>query len=169
MSKAEKVGIKTETPSTMEAVVKRLNDLEAKLRRYSDNWKKFAATHLGVDAQDGAIKGSVRVAVLIGVLVCALVGVAVATDYLIMENPGDTTKFSVDTDGNVYAAGALQIDSSLSVGTDVTVVGGDVLTTSTTVMKFWTSTNTYITSNSTNLWLVTLSPARTNVFSGPAL
>jgi len=168
MSKAEKVEIKTETPSTMEAVVKRLNDLEAKLRRYSDNWKKFAATHLGVDAQDGAIKGSVRVAVLIGVLVCALVGVAVATDYLIMENPGDTTKFSVDTDGNVYAAGTYS-GGSLSVGTDVTVVGGDVLTTSTTVMKFWTSTNTYITSNSTNLWLVTLSPARTNVFSGPAL
>jgi hypothetical protein len=111
MSKADKAEVKA-TETTIESLAKRVNDLEAKLRRYSDNWKKFAATHLGVDAKDGALGGFSRVMVLVCVLAVALVGVAVATDYLIMENPGDVTKFSVDTDGNVYAAGTFSGNGS---------------------------------------------------------
>jgi hypothetical protein len=162
MSKADKAEVKA-TETTIESLAKRVNDLEAKLRRYSDNWKKFAATHLGVDAKDGALGGFSRVMVLVCVLAVALVGVAVATDYLIMENPGDVTKFSVDTDGNVYAAGniasaqttntvvigqitnALAGNTAKTIGGDVTVSTGSVTAVSFIAAVAGTGTNTLTT------------------------
>jgi len=39
----------------VEQLEKKLNDAEAKLRRYSENWKNFCKIHLGSIAKDGKL------------------------------------------------------------------------------------------------------------------
>jgi len=46
---------KTDEPVDLEAINKKLNDLEAKLRRYGANWKRFANIFIG-DHNDGEVK-----------------------------------------------------------------------------------------------------------------
>jgi len=40
---------------SLESVNKKLNDLEAKVRRYGMNWKKFCDAHIGSEANDGRL------------------------------------------------------------------------------------------------------------------
>lgn len=128
MSAGRKTEEKSEIGETvLESLVKRLNDVEAKLRRYGANWKKFAETHLGQDADDGKLKGSARVGLMMMVVLGMAIGSAFATDYLIYLNPNGTLKYSIDVDGNVYATGTNTATAFAGDGSALTGVGGGAM------------------------------------------
>jgi len=124
---------------SVEVLAKQVNDLSAKVRRMSANWKRFCSKFIGSSAQDGKV-GSVRLNVLLTV---ALLGIAVSVLADVAHESGD--KFHVgpavirsngdyDSEGGIYASGAITVGGAIT-GTSVmgkltnalsTVSGSDV-------------------------------------------
>ena len=90
---------------------KEFNDLAAKVRRMSDNWKRFCAKHIGND-KDGEV-GSARLAVVFTLAIICIAGFAIADQAF---EDGDKAHWGVtairsngdiDTDGGIVAVGAI--------------------------------------------------------------
>jgi len=97
---------KQESPAKAVSVTREEFDgLAAKVRRMSDNWKKFADGHLGSQTTGGKLVGLLLVVGL-------LAGAAIADDLIKLPTPSGGTGFEVDTDGNATVGGTLTVDGA---------------------------------------------------------
>jgi len=102
---------KQESPAKAVSVTREEFDgLAAKVRRMSDNWKKFADGHLGSQATGGKLVGLMLVVGL-------LAGAAIADDLIKLPTPSGGTGFEVDTDGNATVGGTLTVDGATTAST----------------------------------------------------
>ena len=102
---------------------KEFNDLAAKVRRMSDNWKRFCAKHIGDDA-DGEV-GSARLTFVFALALVCVAGIVFAEQAF---EAGDKEHWGVaairsngdlDTDGGIVATGAI---TGVSAGNGTGVV-----------------------------------------------
>ena len=119
----------------VEQLEKKLNDAEAKLRRYSENWKNFCKIHLGSIAKDGKL-GYTNVK-LLGVLGMIAATVCIGTWLVADLAPAVTDrdnwiKAAIRADGRIDTEGAIiaqgNITSSGTV-TAVTIIGNALTAT----------------------------------------
>ena len=102
---------KQESPAKAVSVTREEFDgLAAKVRRISDNWKKFADCHIGSQATGGKLVGLLLVVGL-------LAGAAIADDLIKLPTPSGGTGFEVDTDGNATVGGTLTVDGATTAST----------------------------------------------------
>jgi hypothetical protein len=126
---------KTVVDNTLEDRVAKLesivNDISAKIRKMSDNWKKFCNSFVGSSAKDGKI-GSARASLLV-VIVLSAIGVAAFAE--VAHVAGDKTHWgtaairadgSLVTEGGIYATNGT-IAASGGIVTNLTLVGSTQL------------------------------------------
>lgn len=112
------------------------NNLAAKVRRMSDNWKSFCAIHLGSVAKDGKV-GSSRIAVLLAMAtvltMVSLVSARMAdieTDRahwdtaVIREDGSFQTQGSINVQGTLVVTGATTVSSVSGNGSGLTNLNG---------------------------------------------
>jgi len=106
-------------------LAKGLNDLAAKVRRMSDNWKKFCVSRIGEqEHDDGKLNGSVRLAWAM-ILLLFFAGFAAAAITIMQYTDGattaDTVIYSLQSDGDNTAT--LVITGSVAVSETITAAG----------------------------------------------
>lgn len=106
---------------TVETLHKQLTELKAKVRRMSDNWKRFCKGHIG-DDNDGKV-GGVRVWAMAVVLVCVVVGVATATETLWQLYNGDAVHGTAKVTDDGAGAATMTVDKFVG---DMTGATGNI-------------------------------------------
>ena len=86
---------------TVESVQARVNDMAAKIRRLSSNWKRFAAVHLGSDEHvDGKLNGGfVPICILTAIAALSLIAGSVFAATWDISAPGTGTCKAEDAAG----------------------------------------------------------------------
>lgn len=129
---------------TLDEVAKRLDELSGKVRRMSDNWKKFVERFVGAaEASDGKLKDAGRASVG-GFVLAFLIGTALIASaaYIFQLDPGGTSLFSVDDSGNVVAAGTVQGTTITATTGFAGAINGTVGATTAAAGSFTTLTST---------------------------
>jgi len=117
---------------TVESVQARVNDMAAKIRRLSSNWKRFAAVHLGSDEHvDGKLNGGfVPICILTAIAALSLIAGSVFAANWDISAPGTGTCKAEDAAGTFTMTVDVMNPTTLTISagalTDNSVVAADL-------------------------------------------
>lgn len=139
----------------------KVNNLEARVRRMTKNWKRFCKNNLGSQADDGKIEGNIAIALLVGVLVVGMSISAFAGSRSIwsLTDTTDTAVFDFTTDddgtgdldlkgGNV-GAGSADFSGNVTITGTVAVTGDATFSSDATVTSNFVANGTIDTDSIT--------------------
>lgn len=124
MPKAEKKD-EVKEGVTLESIAKQINDMAAKIRRMSDNWKVFCSKHLGSEANDGKL-GRANIGVLVGMAVVAITIGVVRAEPVDCWYDGDATWGTSKMDSDLAGSITYTVNKVVASGGVTAPVTGDI-------------------------------------------